>query len=43
MLWHTSITPRWLTPRGEVATTCAGRSGFLAGSEKNHHLGRWHG
>jgi len=41
MLWHTSIAPQRLTPRGEIATTCAGRPGLLAGSEKNHDLGRW--
>jgi hypothetical protein len=41
MLWHTSIAPQRLTPRGEVAMTCAGRPGFLAVSESNHHRGRW--
>jgi hypothetical protein len=41
MLWHTSIAARRLTPRGEVAMTCAGRPGFLTGSEYNHDLGRW--
>jgi hypothetical protein len=30
MLWHTSITPQRHAPRGEVATTCAGQSGFLS-------------
>jgi hypothetical protein len=37
MLWHTSIAPQWLTPRGGVAMTCAGRPG----NEYNHDLGRW--
>ncbi len=41
MLWHASIAAQRLTPRGGVAMTCAGRPGFLSGSEYNHDLGRW--
>jgi hypothetical protein len=41
MFWHTSIAPRRLMPRGEVATTCAGRPGLLIGNEYHHGLGRW--
>lgn len=41
MLWHTSIAPQRPVSRGEVAVTCAGRAGFLTGSERNHDLGRW--
>jgi hypothetical protein len=40
MLWHASITPQRLTPRGEIAMTCAGQTDLPAGSE-NHDLGRW--
>lgn len=39
MVWPTSNTPQRLAPRGEVAMTCAGRAGFLTGSEND--LGRW--
>jgi hypothetical protein len=41
MLWHTSHAPQRLSPRGEVVMTWAGQPGSLAGSEKNHDLGRW--
>ncbi|BCJ68384.1 hypothetical protein GCM10009779_49700 [Polymorphospora rubra] len=41
MLWHAFITPQRLTSRGEAAMTCASRSDWSAGSEKNHDLGRW--
>ncbi len=41
MLWHTSIASQRLTPRGEVAMTCAGRPGLLSGSEFKHDPGRW--
>ena len=41
MLWHTSIAPQRLMPRGEVAMTCVGRPGYPASSEKNQDLGRW--
>ena len=41
MLWHTSIAPQRLMPRGEVAMTCAGRPGLPAGSKYHHDLGRW--
>lgn len=41
MLWHTSISPQRLAPRGEVVMTCAGRPGYLASNETNHRLGRW--
>ncbi|WP_255440922.1 hypothetical protein [Actinoplanes sp. ATCC 53533] len=41
MLWHTSIAPQRLTPRGETAMTCAAQTGLPAGGEKHHDLGRW--
>ena len=41
MVWHTSIAVQRLTPRGEVAMTCAGRPGLLTGSADYHDLGRW--
>jgi len=41
MLWHTSIAPQRLMPRGKVAMTCAGQPGLPTGSEYNHDLGRW--
>jgi hypothetical protein len=41
MLWHTSIAPQRLMPRGEVAMTCVGRPGYPASREKNQDLGRW--
>jgi hypothetical protein len=43
MLWHTSIAPQRLAPRGEIAMTCAGQTGLPVGSAKNHELGRWRG
>jgi hypothetical protein len=41
MLWHTSIAPQRLAPRGEVATICAGRSGFLTEPEQHSNRERW--
>jgi hypothetical protein len=41
MLWHTSIAPQWLAPRGEFAMTCAGRPGIRAGGDYHRNLGRW--
>lgn len=41
MLWHTSITPKWLMPLGEVAMTCVERCGHKADNTMNHDLGRW--
>jgi hypothetical protein len=38
MLWRNPIAAQRLTPRGEVAMTCAGEPGF---SENNLDLGRW--
>jgi hypothetical protein len=41
MLWHPSITPQRHTPRGEVATTCAGQSGFLTEPTQHSNRERW--
>jgi hypothetical protein len=41
MLWHTSIAPQRHAPRGEVATTCAGQSGFLTEPKQNSNRERW--
>ncbi len=41
MLWHTSITSQRLMPRGEVALTCSGRPGVLAGDLASYKLRRW--
>jgi hypothetical protein len=41
MLWHASITPQWLAPRGEAAIRCAGRPGFLTSDENKYDPERW--
>jgi hypothetical protein len=41
MLWHASITPQRLAPRGEAVMTCAGEPGFLDRSTTNQQHQRW--
>ena len=43
MLWHASIIPQRLAPRGEAVMTCVGRPGFLDRSISNHEYQRWRG
>jgi hypothetical protein len=41
MLWQTSIAPQRHAPRGEVATTCAGRSGYPTEPKQDSTRERW--
>lgn len=43
MLWPASIDPQRPAPRGEAATTCAGRPSSLTLSTTNHEHQRWRG